>query len=60
LKERQTILFQQQLHCISFREHLARSESKGEPELQLYQLLRQHGGNAYSRYNALLRELLSF
>ena len=31
-----------------------------EPELQLYRLLRQQGGDAYSRYNALLRELISF
>jgi hypothetical protein len=31
-----------------------------EPELQLYRLLRQEGGDAYSRYNSLLRELVSF
>lgn len=31
-----------------------------EPERGLYQLLRQEGGDAYSRYNALLRELASF
>jgi len=31
-----------------------------EPELQLYRLLRQAGGDAYSTYNALLRELVSF
>ena len=31
-----------------------------EPERQLYRLLRQQGGDAYSRYNALLRELASF
>jgi hypothetical protein len=31
-----------------------------EPEHQLYGLLRQQGGDAYSRYNALLRELVSF
>lgn len=31
-----------------------------EPELQLYRLLRHQGGDAYSRYNALLRELISF
>ena len=31
-----------------------------EPELQLYQLLRREGGDAYSRYNSLLRELVSF
>lgn len=31
-----------------------------EPELDLYRLLRQSGGDAYSRYNALLRELVSF
>src|ERR1035437_9245439 len=31
-----------------------------EPEFQLYRLLRQQGSDAYSRYNALLRELVSF
>ncbi|MCX6930149.1 MAG: hypothetical protein NT154_44095 [Verrucomicrobia bacterium] len=31
-----------------------------EPERQLYRLLRQEGGDAYSRYNALIRELVSF
>jgi hypothetical protein len=31
-----------------------------EPELQLYRLLRREGGDAYSRYNSLLRELVSF
>ena len=31
-----------------------------EPELELYRLLRREGGDAYSRYNALLRELVSF
>ena len=32
-----------------------------EPELQLYRLLReQRTGDAYSRYNALVRELVSF
>ena len=31
-----------------------------EPELQLYQLLRREGGDAYSRYNSLMRELVSF
>ena len=31
-----------------------------EPERQLYHLLRQEGGDAYSRYNALIRELVSF
>jgi hypothetical protein len=29
-------------------------------ELQLYRLLRLTGGDAYSRYNALLRRLVSF
>ena len=29
-------------------------------ELELYRLLRQSGGDAYSRYNALLQELVSF
>jgi hypothetical protein len=31
-----------------------------EPERQLYRLLCQQGGDAYSRYNALMRELVSF
>ncbi len=31
-----------------------------EPELQLYDLLKLQGGDAYSHYNALLRELVSF
>ena len=31
-----------------------------EPERQLYHLFRQEGGDAYSRYNALIRELVSF
>jgi hypothetical protein len=31
-----------------------------EPEPQLYRLLRREGGDAYSRYNALIRELVSF
>lgn len=31
-----------------------------EPERELYRLLRQQGGDAYARYNALLRELASF
>lgn len=30
------------------------------PELQLYRLLRREGGDAYSCYNALPRELVSF
>ena len=29
-------------------------------ELQLYRLLRKSGGDAYSRYNALLRQIISF
>ncbi len=31
-----------------------------EPELELYELLKQERGDAYSRYNALVRELVSF
>jgi hypothetical protein len=31
-----------------------------EAELQLYDLLKHQPGDAYSRYNALLRELVSF
>ena len=32
----------------------------GEPERELYRRLQEEGGDAYSRYNALLRELASF
>jgi len=38
----------------------ALASSFPEPERQLYRLLRQKGGDAYSRYNALIRELMSF
>ena len=31
-----------------------------EPERQLYHLLRESDGDAYSKYNSLLRELVSF
>ena len=31
-----------------------------EPERELYKRLQMEGGDAYSRYNALLRELASF
>lgn len=31
-----------------------------EAELGLYRLLRRQGGDAYSRFNALVRELVSF
>lgn len=31
-----------------------------DPELELYRLLRKEKGDAYSRYNALIRELVSF
>jgi hypothetical protein len=31
-----------------------------EAELELYDLLKREGGDAYSRYNSLLRELVSF
>ncbi len=31
-----------------------------DAESELYRLLRLEGGDAYSRYNALLRELVSF
>lgn len=34
--------------------------ARDEPELELYRLLRREGGDAYSRYNALIRELTSF
>jgi len=36
------------------------SSSLPDPELRLYRMLRQQGDDAYSRYNALLRELISF
>jgi hypothetical protein len=36
------------------------TELQPEPELSLYRLLRAQGGDAYSRYNALIRELVSF
>lgn len=39
--------------------HLAVRAEK-EPELMLYRLLREEPGDAYSRYNALLRRLVSF
>lgn len=34
--------------------------SMEDPEIQLYRLLQGEGGDAYSRYNSLLRELVSF
>lgn len=34
--------------------------SEQEPERELYRLLQREGGDAYSRYNSLLRELTSF
>ena len=34
--------------------------SWAEPELQLYDLLKREGGDPYARYNALVRELVSF
>ncbi|HEV2319333.1 MAG TPA: hypothetical protein VGV18_06255 [Verrucomicrobiae bacterium] len=36
------------------------SQLQPEPELSLYRLLRSEGGDAYSRYNAMVRELVSF
>lgn len=36
------------------------AELPPEPELSLYRLLRAEGGDAYSRNNALVRELVSF
>ena len=35
-------------------------EPVAEPELVLYRLLRQEGGDAFSRYQAFLRRLTSF
>ncbi len=37
-----------------------KSAGVAQPELELYRLLRQEGGDAYARYNALSRELVSF
>jgi hypothetical protein len=34
--------------------------SMNEPQQRLYQLLRQTSGDAYARYNALIRRLISF
>jgi hypothetical protein len=31
-----------------------------DPEIKLYRLLQQRGGDSYSAYNALVRELVSF
>jgi hypothetical protein len=31
-----------------------------EPEIELYRMLRREGGDAYARYNAFIRELVSF
>ncbi len=38
----------------------ANREPSHEAELKLYRLLRAEGGNAYGRYNALLRSTVSF
>ena len=35
-------------------------DSEVDAELRLYRLLRKEGGDAYSRYNALLRRWVSF
>ena len=35
-------------------------ENQSEAELDLYRLLMAQGGDAYGRYNALIRELVSF
>jgi len=44
------------------RAELLRATPAGgeDSELELYRLLRREGGDAYARYNALLRELTSF
>ncbi|MGV3660314.1 MAG: hypothetical protein ACO1TE_09010 [Prosthecobacter sp.] len=36
------------------------AERFAEPEMQLYRLLCTEAGDAYSRYNSLLRRLISF
>jgi len=36
------------------------SNQPSQAELQLYELLKRNGDAAYSRYNALLREMISF
>ena len=38
----------------------SRKPRVAEPELELYRLLRQAGGDSYSRYKALVGELVSF
>jgi hypothetical protein len=38
----------------------AAAATPADAELELYRMLRQTGGDAYSRYNALLRQLVSF
>lgn len=40
--------------------HRSERTTQDDAELELYRLLRSQGGDAYSRYNALLRELASF
>ena len=40
--------------------HLPSIAYVAEPEHALYRLLREEGGNAYGRYNSLLRRLVSF
>ena len=53
------------LVAIAFGKFRAAGLVSGEPpfaeaELVLYDLLKREGGNAYGRYNALIRELVSF
>lgn len=36
------------------------ADTDAAAELELYRLLQEEGGDAYSRYNALMRELVSF
>ena len=53
------------LVAIAFGKFRSAGLVEGEPpfreaELVLYDLLRKEGGNAYGRYNSLIRELVSF
>lgn len=47
------------LHRAGLAQHLF-AGAFADPELRLYRMLRGEGGDAYARYNALLRQLISF
>jgi hypothetical protein len=48
------------LECSGLCEGLPPVAFVAEPERALYRLLLEEGGNAYGRYNSLLRRLVSF